>query len=192
MQTAILLLAAGNSSRLGRPKQLLRLKSGNSLLENTIEAAMESNSQHVCIVLGSAYNFFSKIIQDTTVDVVHNTDWQKGMGSSIKKGVQFILDNHPQTESIVISVCDQPYMNTVVFNDLIKETGNNNIITSKYDDQTYGVPVLFPSSYFNELMNIGDQEGAKSIVENAKSRTYINFKLGNIDIDTEEDVRSYL
>ena len=120
---------------------------------------------------------------------VRNASWQRGIGSSIRSGVQALIDHAPDVEAILLLVCDQPAVNARVIEDLIatRETTKKEIVASSYAD-TVGVPALFNRSLFERLLSLGDEAGAKSIIlQNPERVAQFPFPEGAIDIDTWED-----
>lgn len=187
-KTAIVILAAGNSSRLGKPKQLLSYKN-TSLLKNTILQASLAPNTVIIVVTGANHELVEKEIAASKATIIFNPDWQSGMSTSISKGLTEILRLYPEIEKCIFAVCDQPFVTTGIFENLISEhnTTKNGIVASSYSD-TLGTPVLFHKKYFNELLNLKGQEGAKKIINKFHDDTVsILFEKGNIDIDKEED-----
>lgn len=192
METGILIVAAGNSSRLGEPKQLLKFK-GKTLLRNVVEEAIKV-SQSVVVVTGSGHSQISKEIEDLKVKIVENIHWNEGMGSSIKIGLTQLLNEFPEVQNIIISVCDQPFIEASIFSDLIQmqKDSQKGIVASKYSD-TLGTPVLFTKKYFEELSRLSGQEGAKKMIQKFKDDiAEINFEKGAIDIDTQTDYQKLM
>lgn len=192
METGILIVAAGNSSRLGEPKQLLKFK-GKTLLRNVVEEAIKV-SQSVVVVTGSGHSQISKEIEDLKVKIVENIHWNEGMGPSIKIGITQLLNEFPEVQNIIISVCDQPFIKASVFSDLIQmqKDSQKGIVASKYSD-TLGTPVLFTKKYLEELSRLSGQEGAKKIIQKFKDDiAEMNFEKGAIDIDTQTDYQKLM
>lgn len=188
----ILLLAAGASSRMGQSKQLLPIK-GKPLLQHMVEIASESKAGKVIVVLGANEKKHKETIQGYSIDVLNNHQWQKGMGSSIKLGLKFINERFPESEGVIISVCDQPHLSTAHFVRLCKTFSETekSIVASSYKD-TLGVPILFSRKRFSDLLSIEDTEGAKKIIQIHKNDvTSIPFPLGEIDLDTMEDYNTF-
>lgn len=184
----ILILAAGSSSRLGQSKQLIKVN-GVPLLRKTVLTALATTSPHITVVLGHDFKKHKEVIQDLNIDILHHTDWQQGMGSSLKAGVSSILKTHSDTQAIVILVCDQPYLTAEHLNALINthRTSEATIVASAYASTT-GVPALFDKSMFEELLKLKDDQGAKKIMEkHTGSIVEIEFASGEIDIDTPSD-----
>lgn len=186
--TGIIILAAGNSSRLGQPKQLLAFKD-TTLLKNTIEAASLLPNVIVLVVVGSNHQQIKKELNSSKIKISFNEDWESGMSSSIVKGLNDLLLINPQIENCIISVCDQPFISHSVFENLLKEytkTGKG-IVASAYSE-TVGTPVLFNKKYFKDLLGLKGHEGAKKIINQyLNDSVAVPFEKGNIDIDTPED-----
>ena len=121
--------------------------------------------------------------------IVQNKQWQRGIGSSIRSGIQEVINSSPDIEASVLLVCDQPAVDARVIEQLValRETTGKTIVASSYAG-TLGVPALFARSIFEELLSLGDQAGAKSIVLRSSDRVAsFPFPEGQIDIDTRED-----
>jgi molybdenum cofactor cytidylyltransferase len=187
-RVGIILLAAGGSSRLGQPKQLLPYK-GQTLLQNTLSVALTSNAQSVMVVLGASADILKKEITNSKIHVVVNDDWQEGMASSIRTGIKAITEISPSIEGIILLVCDQPFINSALLNNLItahQKTGKE-IVACTYGN-TFGPPVFFHQSLFPELLQLEGDTGARSIVQkHLDNMEAIPFPEGIFDIDTEGD-----
>jgi molybdenum cofactor cytidylyltransferase len=187
MKTGIMILAAGNSSRLGEPKQLLEYK-GKSLLHHVTRQALKMTGA-VVVVSGSNNNLIENELKNLQVITVYNPEWQEGMGSSIRVGVEKIINEFPVLESLIISVCDQPFINSSVFSELITKHKENlkGIIASAYAG-VLGTPVMFDRKYFGELSKLSGNEGAKKLLHVfSRDVESIDFEKGRIDIDTKDD-----
>jgi molybdenum cofactor cytidylyltransferase len=184
----IVILAAGPSSRLGEPKQLLQYGSQN-LLQNAINAAVMSNARPVIVVLGANADEISKEIDRSNTHAIINTEWEEGMAASVRYGLNELLFISPSTEAVIFMVCDQPHVSSELLNELIKEqkqTGKP-IIACNYREAT-GPPALFHKSLFNELMKLKGDVGARKIIQkHSDDVATIQFPEGKIDIDTKED-----
>jgi molybdenum cofactor cytidylyltransferase len=187
-KTGIIILAAGSSSRLGQPKQLLVYKD-TTLLKNTINEASLIQNAIVIVVTGSNHEQIKKAIETEEIKISFNPDWEIGMSSSIAKGLSDLVLEYPQIEKCIFAVCDQPYVTNTVFENLIDQyqITKKGIVASAYAE-TLGTPVLFDKKYFNELLVLKGQEGAKKIINRFIDDTaFVPFEKGNIDIDTMED-----
>lgn len=183
MPVSAIILAAGSSSRMGQSKQLLPWNN-ETLLTHAIKTAMESRVGHIYVVLGSNAEAHKKAIEGLPVSVVVNENWEKGMGSSLKAGLKHAL----QSQAVLIMVCDQPFVTADHLNNLI-EVANQNIVASKYLDAV-GVPALFNKEMFDDLMNIGDEEGARKVI--LKHPHVLIVLPSGMDLDTPEDYRNAL
>lgn len=187
-KTGIIILAAGNSSRLGSPKQLLEYKN-TTLLKNTIKEASIVQNVVIIVVTGSNTELIENGLNFTDINTCFNSEWESGIATSIAKGLKELLLLCPDCDSCIFAVCDQPYITTSVFENLIDEYQNaaKGIVASAYA-QTMGTPVLFNEKYFDELLELEGHEGAKKIINRFLDDVIaIPFEKGNIDIDTIED-----
>lgn len=189
----IILLAAGSSSRLGQSKQLLPIK-GEALLRRTTRVASSCGANPVIVVLGANYEQHAKVINDLPVFIHHNTEWERGMGSSIKAGLRSVLHQKPETEAVILLVCDQPLLREEHLTGLVKQYRSDQagIVASHYGD-TAGVPALFARPYFQELLNLDQLHGAKTIIEkHPESLQTVEFPEGVVEIDYPHDYEEFI
>ena len=183
----IIILAAGTSSRLGIPKQLLSFNK-STLLGYTIEQATLTGHPLV-VVLGAYANEVRKEINQENLQIVENKEWQEGMASSIRCGINTVRTTHPDCDAVVLLTCDQPFVDATLINKLIsvhKHTGKA-IVATDYG-QAIGPPVLFHKNVYHELLKLQGDSGAKAIVDEYKNqRTTVYFPTGIVDIDTLAD-----
>ncbi len=193
MNISILLLAAGSSSRMGRPKQLL-LVEGEPLLLRTLRIALASKATNTVVVLGYQAKEIQSILNTQPVSVIVNPQWEKGMGNSFKFGLAEILKLKPDTSAVLTLVCDQPLLTTHHLDELLHHytsTGKP-IITSGYS-KVQGVPTIFDRTIFPELLSIDDHQGAKHVIEKNPDRLVsVPFVGGEVDMDTPEDYDSLI
>ena len=184
----IVILAAGLSSRLGKPKQMLEFK-GKSLLKHAVTAAVDSNASFVVVVIGANATLIVKELDNNEVHVVENKNWQEGMASSIRCGLKAVTKKAPLTDAVIFLVCDQPHISAKLVNEIImvhQQTGRP-IVACNYGD-TFGPPVLFYKSFFDELNLLQGDVGAKKIIQQySEELTSVPFAAGTIDIDKEQD-----
>ena len=189
--TGIIILAAGSSSRLGKPKQLLAWQ-GKTLIEHAVEQAVAASLFPIVAITGAEAKSVSNVLQGKDVFVIHNEAWQEGMASGIIKGVQAALSKHSEVKNIITAVCDQPFVSAELFQQLVQEktaTGKD-IVACAYAN-TIGTPVLFAAKHFAALQKLSGAEGAKKLLRQYNDEvTTIFFEKGAIDIDTEEDYRN--
>lgn len=191
---AILVLAAGASSRMGTPKQLLPWNGAN-LLDSVIENALVFSPDHVVVVLGAnAKEIQAHSIHNKGVQFVFHKNWNLGLGSSIAHGVDFIQEIGQNTKAILILLGDQPLIDPEYLGKMIKahESSGKGIIATEYD-KGVGVPAIFARSYFSNLAQLNKDIGAKQIIKNFKNDTFLLGPSGKtIDIDTLEDYQKLI
>jgi molybdenum cofactor cytidylyltransferase len=189
----IVLLAAGASRRLGKPKQLLRFQN-ETLLKRTVKIALDSNCRPVIVVLGANAERLALEIEEFDVEIVANTEWEHGMGTSIRVGIKRFSENHPNASGVILMVCDQPFVSVDLIEKMVRnfQLSNAPIVASFYGD-TMGVPALFSRCIFPELMLLEADNGAKKIIYKHRENVIkIPFEVGSIDIDTEQDYLSLI
>ncbi len=191
--TGLIILAAGSSSRLGRPKQKIVYK-GKLLLQQAVDTAIQSACKPVIVILGAyAEEIQSDLVKEGAI-IIHNAEWEEGMSSSIRLGIAMLQKAAPEVSDVIIMVCDQPFVDIVLLESLRnkKAITGKGIIACSYND-TLGVPVLFDKKFFYELLLLKGQEGAKKLLlEHKESVTDIPFPLGNVDIDTINDYEALI
>jgi molybdenum cofactor cytidylyltransferase len=187
--TAVLILAAGNSSRLGLPKQLLQHQQ-KSLLRQIAEKALSLQPAAVAVVLGFESGRMRHELDDLPVLIVMNSIWHEGVASSIRAGIRSL----PETiDCALITLCDQPFVTSGLLGQLIAScTADHPIVATAYE-QTLGVPACFSRTLFPELLDLKGDAGAKRVIEqNRASVTSIPFPPASIDIDTLDDYRKHV
>lgn len=188
-----ILLAAGNSKRMGQPKQLLRW-SNKSLIQFQVEMILPT-TEKLYVILGAYAELIQPLLKNYEVELIQFDQWEKGMGNSLAYGIQQILYSNPTIEGILVSLIDQPLVATSHYLNMRAtfKKGNNQIIASESGFGWSGVPALFDSHYFDELQKLSGEEGAKLILK--KNEAYsILINAGNtlIDMDTPEVYRKLL
>src|SRR5260221_5622899 len=145
---AVVLLAAGSSSRIGQSKQLLSIE-GKPLVLNAVDAVLGSGANKTFVVLGSNDAAHRKIIDHLPLEIIFNPDWEKGMGTSLRVGVSNALKMIPEMEAVIIVVCDQPLVTSLHFKKLIQKykTTKKAIIASAYEN-TIAVHAVFNQYVF--------------------------------------------
>ena len=183
----LLLIAAGASKRMGKPKQLLAW--GNeSLVEHQIKVLLETKSS-LSVVLGAYSNKIIPIIEKFSVAIYLNEDWEKGMGTSIACGVKKLIEKGPTVDGVLISLIDQPLITSAHFKKMLTlfQPGKDQIIVSNSNDGWSGAPVLFDATYFKELLKLKGDEGAKVIVKKYRNSAKLIDTADLLkDIDTHE------
>lgn len=185
----LLILAAGASRRLGEPKQLIKYE-GTSLIRRIAGESIKAGIGNVTVVTGYKADEIASEISDLNVDVFYNKDWEEGIGASIRNGLEYVLKKQPDTNAILITMVDQPFVNTQHLQKIANayDPARPMIIASAYSG-TFGVPVLVDNFYFEKLRGLkGDEGGKKIFVKYLKDIVEIPFIDGSIDIDLQEDL----
>ncbi|MEY2483929.1 MAG: molybdenum cofactor cytidylyltransferase [Verrucomicrobiota bacterium] len=182
-----IILAAGGSERLGRPKQLVIFQ-GESLARRAVRAVIAQCSC-VAVVVGDLGAEIENNLRASSATIVPNAEWRSGIGTSIRCGLRYLLGSLPDLDAVVILACDQPYVEASTIAALIveHERSGKPIVASRYAN-TLGIPALFDRSCFDALLALPDQSGAKAIIESRPDDVAsIEFEKGAIDIDTPAD-----
>jgi molybdenum cofactor cytidylyltransferase len=183
-----IVLAAGGSSRLGSPKQLLNYR-GRTLLEHVLECVLHSKCDETVVVIGAYAERVRQVAKRFPVRVVENKRWHSGKASSIRAGLESLIASHREIEAALIVTCDQVFLTTDHLDKLIDtyRTTGRPIAASAYSG-VIGVPVLFDKSFFPRLMSLEGEQGAKGIIAQCPNQAAtVAFPEGNIDIDSPED-----
>lgn len=186
---AVLILSAGQSSRMKGIKQLLPWK-GTTLLLHAVNTILEVQKEKVFMVLGAN----SALIQDRLklesfpVTLIKNEVWQKGLGSSIACGIDAILKQEYAIDGILICLADQPLLTGSYYKELIRvfKTNNMPIVATKYPKKS-GVPAVFSIEIARELIHLNEDYGARHLMSKYKD-SMIALDAGEqiTDIDTPE------
>jgi molybdenum cofactor cytidylyltransferase len=190
METVIIILAAGSSSRMGQSKQMMKIDDV-TLLKRSVLTALQSGIGPVVVVVGAHEEEHRKEIENTA-HIISNANWENGMGSSLKSGLRHAQKLF-QVENIIVMVCDQPHVSPSILKNLQFKMSSTqkSIIASAYAE-VVGVPVLFNKIFFNEILRLPDSGGARKIIERHPSETFlVEFPEGSVDLDTPEDYRSF-
>jgi CTP:molybdopterin cytidylyltransferase MocA len=174
--TAAIVLAAGASTRLGQPKQLVRL-AGERLLERAVRVAREAGCDPVLVVLGANAGEIARACDLGGAQAVVNDAWADGMASSLRLGIETVGD----AERAIVMTCDQPAVTPEHLRRLI-ERCLDAPVASSYAGRR-GVPACFPATTFAELLRLHGDAGARHLLESAVTVELIG---GGLDIDTAE------
>jgi molybdenum cofactor cytidylyltransferase len=186
-----LVLAAGESRRMGKPKPLLRF-GDVTFLEQILSVLRLSDVDRIAVVLGAQAESIQASADLSGVEVVVNRDYQKGQLSSLIAGLQSVP---ARTEAILPCLVDNPFLTTDVVNRVIQafRTGQNSIVIPTWRSRR-GHPALFARAVFKELLNAPADEGARAVV-NADPRRVLEVDVRDpailIGIDTPDDYRSH-
>jgi molybdenum cofactor cytidylyltransferase len=179
---AAVVLAAGPSTRLGEPKQLVVI-GGETLLERAVRVAREAGCEPVVVVVGAS---FPEVLARThgrlgdAVPVI-NDKWQKGMATSIERGVRTLAFVAKNASGVVLMTCDQPAVTAEHLRGLI---ASGEVTASSYAGRR-GVPAYFPAAAFPALMELRGDAGARELLREAAA---VELAGGELDVDTAADL----
>lgn len=176
---AILILAGGESKRLGFSKQLLKFQ-GTSLLQSCVNKSLDFCS-FVYVVLGKDARRCEQ--EAKGAKIIFNENFKNGIGSSIKKGIAKLLD----FEFVLITLCDYPLLPKAHLKNLIDKRDTKKIVTTSCEG-IVSSPALFPKKFYPFLLDLKDDEGAKKIIKNNPKIQVELEKRYLLDIDTQEDI----
>jgi molybdenum cofactor cytidylyltransferase len=183
----LILLAAGGSSRMGQPKQLMPWK-GNTLLRHACATSLATSFRPVVVVLGCEAEKCRRELFDLEVVSVINEKWQRGLGTSIATGIAAIEIHKPETPAALIMLVDQPAI-TPEFLTLLLLTWQQSpdkIVATQYPNGA-GVPALLPRRYFAELRALDGDRGARALIAQEKSHVIsLTPNIPLVDLDTLE------
>lgn len=188
---AFLVLAAGKSSRMKTPKQLVKI-GNNFLLEFVLSKAKDINSNHVYCVLGANSALIRREISSSNIHFIHNPNFNDGLSASIVSGVSQLKIKTQNYEAVLILLGDQPAIEKEYLNAMISlfSEDKSKIIASNYNGKL-GVPAIFPKSYFPKLKQLSGDFGAKDILNKNNDVISFNKQTNFIDLDTAKDIQDF-
>lgn len=192
MKWGVLILAAGEASRMGKAKMLLPYKE-TTILTHLIDEVLSGEPTSVQLVTGHYDDLIRAEVKTNKVAIVLNPHYQLGMSSSIQVGLTALLNECPDLDFLIIVVSDQPFLNRTILQNLIikHQQTQKGIIASHYNG-VQGTPVLLSSAYFNHLYKLTGDKGARVILQQFPDDIEtIAFESGELDIDTMEDYERF-
>ena len=189
--TAGIILAAGMSTRFGRPKQLLKLKN-KYLIEWVLDAALKSRLQKTVLVLGHEYQTILKAIAAWTheprLEIVVNHRYVDGQSSSLVAGLRKVQHSFP---SVMFLLGDQPMLTSETIDRMLVmyRQSEKDICVPVYEGKR-GNPTIFNRKMYELLMSVKGDIGARDIILEYSARTLnieVNKPLCFFDIDSEQD-----
>ncbi|MFO7769229.1 MAG: nucleotidyltransferase family protein [bacterium] len=186
----VVLLAAGASERMQKPKQLLPFR-GRSLVRVAGETAVESGCRPVVAVIGHAGEKVTWKLAGLPMIMAENKKWRDGQSGSVRLGVSVAYNAAPDLDAMIIMVCDQPLLTPEHIRSLIEtyEKTDKTIVAASYDGVT-GVPVLFDRKYFAELNALKGDGGAKALLEKYPDEVAeVTLPEAAFDVDTPDDLK---
>ena len=185
----LVLLAAGASRRMGKPKQLIEI-GGQPLVVRAAEAALASAAWPVVVVLGANAEKIRPLLARLPVLVAENPAWTEGMASSLRAGVDTLRMFSRALDGALVAVADQPAFSADVIARLVAVRGatGQSIVAARYAGRL-GVPVLFGQVHFAALAALTGEDGARHfLAEHAGETAAVDLPELAVDLDTPEDV----
>jgi molybdenum cofactor cytidylyltransferase len=182
-QLAIVLLAAGGSSRMGFPKQLIPFE-GKKLVQIVAERLLACRCFPTVVILGGNSREVLPLLQGYTLDILENLDWQSGMSTSIRCAVTFVKAQYPEVTHLMFALVDQPSVQAEEYSSLVEaaKTAPNKVIAAFYAGQ-WGAPMIFPSIYWNDLLQLTGDRGAAGIVRKMNPLDVVSIEMPNAGYD---------
>jgi len=180
-------LAAGGSRRLGRPKQLVEL-AGEPLVRHCVRRALAAAVPGVLVVVGAQAEAVLAALRDLPVRIVINARWEQGMSTSIQAAVDALPAD---AQGVLFMLADQPFVPVEHLQALVStwRAQPQAIVATAYDDGV-GVPAIFPRSRFEDLRALRGDTGARRVLRaHAAEVIGIACAQAAIDIDTEADLQ---
>jgi len=187
---ACILLAAGESSRFGSPKQLANWN-GKTFIRTIIEKIVLTNPSEFLVIIGAFHELIINEINDfSNVKIIKNPNWSSGQASSVNIGVENLS---VETEAVIFLLVDQPQIEVKNVRDLIIAFAktNENIIAYNFQGKARH-PVLFSKKLFNALCNLSGNSGGKQLFsKNPPLFLIFEDPKQARDFDTPEDLKNY-
>ncbi|HTY78977.1 MAG TPA: nucleotidyltransferase family protein [Candidatus Bathyarchaeia archaeon] len=184
--TAAIVLAAGLSRRMGRPKLLLTLE-GRPVIRHTVERMLAAGLSDVIVVVGPEHEAIRQALEGLPVRLAVNPTPEAGQASSVRRGIQAVS---PLATVALIALGDQPWVSADVIHRLLAALAapGKRIAAPRYADGL-GNPVLFAADVFPELLALTGDRGARAVVEKDASRLAVVDVAQAMprDLDTPED-----
>ena len=184
---AAIVLAAGASTRLGQPKQLV-LFQGESLLRHAVKLALAVNASPVLVVLGAHLEKCRAVLVDLPITILENADHATGMGSGLQLGIAALTTFKPGPERVLLLACDQPLLQPSHLQQLLRAPTASGIAAAGYNGRT-GVPAVFSQEHFPALASVTGDQGARTLLRTL-SVTQVSMPEAAIDIDIPQDLQA--
>jgi molybdenum cofactor cytidylyltransferase len=188
-----IVLAAGFSTRMGRPKLVCRLD-GESIIFRVVDSALRSSLRNVIVVTGRAEELIVDTLQElvshSRLTIIQNQNPEAGMASSITTGMSALPH---EAQGVMIILGDQGKLSASVVDRLLAEFDNHPtsiVVPTIYGGDT--TPVVFPAAFHPDLKRLSGDFGGRSIIQRAQDAV-VRIELGGVyddrDVDTEDDLR---
>ena len=187
----IVLLAAGAGSRMGMPKQLLVYEKEPLILH--VLSHLKKLGLPITVVLGARAKMIRPVLKGQNIQIVENPDWEAGMGGSMQAGIR----THDDKSGVLLCVVDQPFLNAGILNNLLDQfyqasSPADALVAAQYKNGMLGVPAIFGSAWFDQLLSLPSQVGARKLIRSNEAQVLkVNFSAGDFDLDRPEDWENF-
>lgn len=188
----IAILAAGESRRFGQPKQLADM-GGEPLLRRVVGHAIAAQRPTI-VVLGAHAERVRTALTGLLVDIVINSDWAAGLGTSIACAAAHVQATHPDCSGLLLCLADQPFVDSAAMQRLLDahRSAPEQIQVADYGDAC-GPPCLFPRNWLPQLARLQGSQGARNLLRQHPDAMHkVPMPEAQMDIDTPDDLRHAL
>jgi molybdenum cofactor cytidylyltransferase len=180
----------------GQPQQLLPFR-GRTLLRNAVETALETLCRPIIVVLGAYAERVEPEIHDLPVIIARNDNWQQGMGTAIRCGIQAIFRAERKevlpTDGCILTLCDQPFVTAPFLQHLANRDGlgGKEIVAAQYNGID-GAPVFFSRTLYAELLAVAPNKGTRELIQQFPEKLHgIPYAGAGLNADMPEDDQSF-
>lgn len=187
-----MILAAGASTRMGSPKQLLPLD-GRPLVVRAVEAALATPAWPVVVVLGAHAEAIRPALARLPVVIADNPAWAEGMAASIRAGIATLRQFSRGLDAALLALCDQPDFSAATITTLVaaQASTGRSIVAARYGGR-HGAPALFLREHFPALGALTGEEGARTLLNGDPARVAaVDLPELALDLDTPADVAAF-
>ena len=191
VKTAGIILAAGQSRRMGDLNKMTMLVDEKPMVRHVVDAALGSRLDTVMVVTGHEKRAVEGVLAGTALQFVHNPNFEKGLSTSLTAGVASLKAD---IDVCLILLGDMPFIRADMINAMLElqQANSGSIITATHEGKR-GNPVLWPRAYFDELRTVSGDKGAREILQRNQSNI-IEVEIGeaaSIDLDTTEAIDTF-